>query len=87
MLDIPVNRVLECAPGPGLDNSIVGLGPDGAWIALCAKRAVRLGPLGAPREVLLNRHTAVWNSEPPHSTGSVFRRVVPFSFEFNVAVG
>ena len=35
LLDIPVNRVLEWTLGPGLDNSIVGLGPQGAWIALC----------------------------------------------------
>jgi hypothetical protein len=64
LLDIRVNGVIEWALGPGLDNSIVGLGPEGAWIALCARKAVRLRPLRAPREVLLVWHTTVWNSEP-----------------------
>ena len=59
LLDSPVNVVLNSNPGPGLEKLFVGLGPSGAWLALCAQNAVvRLGPSSASSEVLLVRRTA-----------------------------
>jgi len=43
LLDIPVNRVLEWTLGPGLDNSIVGLGLKGLGSLSALKGPCGLG--------------------------------------------
>ena len=58
--------MLDWTLGPGLERSIVGLGPSGAWFAPCARVSVRPGPSSAPKEVLLVLGAPrVRNSEPP----------------------
>ena len=49
LLDSPVNVVLNSNPGPGLENSFVGLGPSGAWLAPCAQLVVSLSGWVVPR--------------------------------------
>ena len=53
-LDNPVNLVFNCAPGPGLKISFVGLGPSGAWVAPCAQDVCHAPEHpGGSKEVLL----------------------------------
>jgi hypothetical protein len=49
LLDSPVNVVLNSKLGPGLENSFVGLGPSGAWLAPCAQIVVSLSGWVVPR--------------------------------------
>ena len=49
LLDSSVNVVLNSNPGPGLENSFVGLGPSGAWLAPCAQLVVSLSGWVVPR--------------------------------------
>ena len=76
LLDSPVNVVLNSKPGPGLENSFVGLGPSGAWLAPCAQDCRVSERLGGSKEVLLDWRTESRKSEP-WLAAEDFRRFAP----------
>ena len=63
-LTVSVNVVLNSNPGPGLENSFVGLGPSGAWLAPCAQIVVYLSGRVVPRRCCSYWRTEVGGPSP-----------------------